>query len=163
MLGHIHDSNHPRDARTQQRLDALANCHFSEAAALATAFKLQSDPTTFELDELRSAAVGLDNRVYLRFNDAPNAFGNVLLGVFVHRSAAGPNHAYVRYFWDSFTDQFLDARDQRHTGTGRAAYFENGYPVLDGQNAYVTAARDHRRNHAGLKRYCYLIGQIHER
>ncbi|MEJ2373863.1 MAG: hypothetical protein P8Y71_00120 [Pseudolabrys sp.] len=153
VVGYIHDSDHPGDARTQQRLDTLANGHLSEAAALATAFKLKPDPTLFEFDEVRSAAVGRNNRVDLNIEDATNAFGKASLGVFVQRSAAGPNHSYVSYFRDGFADQTLDARDQRHTGTRRAAYFENGYPLLDRQNAYFTAARDYRRNHAGLKRH----------
>ncbi len=91
MIGRIHDSDDPGHTRAQQRLDALANGHLSEAAALAAAFKLQPDPTLVDLDKDHSATMGCDNRIYLDLEDAANTFGKASFGALVQRLAARTN------------------------------------------------------------------------
>jgi hypothetical protein len=75
VIGDVQDADDTGQAGPQQRFDTLADGHFGQAAALASAVEAEADPPVLRADQDSAAAVGRDGRVDFAVDDAAGLFG----------------------------------------------------------------------------------------
>src|SRR6266498_3736448 len=78
VVGDVCQADHLGHAGAQQGLDALADGHLRQAAALTPAFQADVDPAVLGLDQDHPTAVGGDHRVDLRVQDTARPVGETL-------------------------------------------------------------------------------------
>src|SRR4029453_13728841 len=78
VVGDVGQADQLGNARPQQRLDALADGHLGQAAALATALQADADPALVDLDQGHPTAVRRDHRIDLRIQDIAHPVGEAL-------------------------------------------------------------------------------------
>src|SRR5258708_25152759 len=76
MVGDVPQPGHVGKVRPQQRLDALPQRHFGQAAALAATFEPDADPALVHASEGHMTAVRGDHRVDLRIKDSAGPLRN---------------------------------------------------------------------------------------
>src|SRR6266852_7274450 len=119
VVGDIDHGHDLAEARSQEPLDALPDCHLGQAATLTAAFEPELDAPIEDADQRDVAPVGSDSRVHLVLEHPADTLREVAGCGARRRFAILPHYADPGHLRHGGADKRLDRFSRRQGRPGR--------------------------------------------